>query len=130
MRNQLNELMKLAKQLRTTIQVNNVDDNYIHVSTWITVRRSGKTYYAISFLQRTGKLEVSLYEERGYVSNSITVDVENTSDDELDRIILRSKEDIINFIVLLDEEREQRRLNKIKELQDELQQLQTDVQSS
>ena len=129
MREQLNELVKLAKQLRSTIQVNNVDGQHIEVSTWITVRRSGKEYYAISFMNNR-KLEVSLYEKGDYISNSVTIDVESISDEGLDHIILRTKEDIITFIAKLDETIEQRRLDKIKELQDQLQELQADVHTS
>ena len=129
MREQLNELVKLAKQLRSTIQVNNVDGQHIEVSTWITVRRSGKEYYAISFMNNR-KLEVSLYEKGDYISNSVTIDVESISDEGLDHIILRTKEDIITFIAKLDETMEQRRLDKIKELQDQLQELQADVHTS
>lgn len=125
MRHQLNELLKLAKQLRSTIQVNNVDDQYIQVSTWMNARRSGKEYYCVSFFSgiTTRKLEVSLFEKDNYVSNSITIDVENINDDELDEIILRSKEDIINFIAKLDNDREKRRLAKIAELQNQLKEL-------
>ena len=126
MRDQLNELLKLAKQLRSTIQVNHIDDQTIYVSTWITVRRSGTDYYAISFLANR-KLEVALYENKDYISNSITIDVENVSGVELNEIILRSKEDIINFIARLDDNREKRRLDKIIQLQNQLQELQTDV---
>ena len=129
MREQLNELVKLAKQLRSTIQVNNVDGQHIEVSTWITVRRSGKEYYAISFMNNR-KLEVSLYEKGDYISNSVTIDLESISDEGLDHIILRTKEDIITFIAKLSETMEQRRLDKIKELQDQLQELQADVHTS
>jgi pyruvate kinase len=122
MRDQLNELMKLAKQLRSTLQVNNVNDQTIYVSTWITVRRGGTDYYAVSFLANR-KLEVALYENKDYVSNSITIDVENINDDELDEMILRSKEDIITFIAKLDDTREKRRLDKIIELQNQLKEL-------
>lgn len=122
MRDQLNELMKLAKQLRSTIQVNHIDDQTIYVSTWITVRRGGTDYYAVSFLANR-KLEVALYENKDYVSNSITIDVENINDDELDEMILRSKEDIITFIAKLDATREKRRLDKIIELQNQLKEL-------
>ena len=122
MRDQLNELLKLAKQLRSTIQVNHIDDQSIYVSTWITVRRGGTDYYAVSFLANR-KLEVALYENKDYISNSITIDVENVSDVELDEIILRSKEDIINFIAKLDNTREKRRLDKIIELQNQLKEL-------
>jgi hypothetical protein len=122
MRDQLNELMKLAKQLRSTIQVNNVDDQTIQVSTWISVRRGGADYYAVSFLANR-KLEVALYQKDNYNSNSITIDVESVTDVELDEIILRSKEDIINFIARLDDSREKRRLDKIIELQNQLKEL-------
>lgn len=129
MRNQLNELIKLAKGLRSTIQVNHVSDQYIEVSTWITVRRSGIEYYAISFMNNK-KLDITLYENGDYISNGVTIDVENISDEELDQIILRTKQDIITFIAKLNETMEQRRLNKIKELQDQLQELQKDVHTS
>ena len=130
MREQLNELVKLAKGLRTVIQQNNVDLMHIEVSTWIIVRRSGTDYYAISFFGNTKKLEVTLYESIGYVSNSITIDIENLSDSDLEEVILRSKQDIITFIAKLDETIEQRRLDRIKHLQDQLQELQRDVQTS
>lgn len=122
MRDQLNELLKLAKQLRSTIQVNHINDQTIEVSTWITVRRSGADYYAISFLANR-KLEVTLYEKGDYISNGVTIDVENVSSVELDEIILRSKGDIINFIAKLDDTREKRRLDKIIELQNQLKEL-------
>jgi hypothetical protein len=129
MRDKLNELMKLAKQVRSTIQINNVDDQTIQVSTWMNVRKSGKEYYSVSFFSgiTTRKLEVSLFEKDNYISNSITIDVENINDDELDEIILRSKEDIINFIAKLDNDGEKRRLAKIAELQNQLSELQKDI---
>jgi pyruvate kinase len=129
MRDQLNELLKLAKQLRSTIQVNHIDDQTIYVSTWITVRRSGTDYYAISFLANR-KLEVALYENKDYISNSITIDVEKVSGVELNEIILRSKEDIINFIAKLDDTREKRRLDKIIELQNQLSELEGNVSTN
>jgi hypothetical protein len=122
MRDQLNELIRLAKQLRSTIQLNNLDDQTIEVSTWITVRRSGKEYYSISLMNNT-KLEVSLYERGDYISNGVTIDVENISDDQLDQIILRTKEDIITFIAKLATSHEERRLAKIIELQNQLKEL-------
>ena len=122
MRDQLNELLKLAKQLRSTIQVNNIDDQTIQVSTWIIVRRSGADYYSVSFLANR-KLEITLYQKDDYNSNSITIDVENVTDVELDEIILRSKEDIITFIAKLDDTREKRRLDKIIQLQNQLKEL-------
>jgi hypothetical protein len=125
MRDQLNELMKLASQLRSTIQINNMDDQTIQVSSWITVRRSGKEYYSISFFSgvTSKKLEVSLFQKGDYNSNSVTISVENVNNDELDEIILRSKEDIITFIARLDDNREKRRLDKIIELQNQLKEL-------
>ena len=122
MRDQLNELVRLAKQLRSTIQVNNVNDQTILVSTWISVRRGGADYYAVSFLANR-KLEVALYQKDDYISNNINIDIENVTDVELDEIILRSKEDIITFIAKLDDNREKRRLAKITELQNQLKEL-------
>ena len=122
MRDQLNELLKLAKQLRSTIKVNNIENQTIEVSTWITVRKSGADYYAVSFLANR-KLDITLYENKEYVSNSVTIDVENVSGVELNEIILRSKEDIITFIAKLDDTREKRRLDKIIELQNQLKEL-------
>jgi hypothetical protein len=122
MRNQLNELVRLAKQLRSTIQVNNIDDQTILVSTWISVRRGGADYYAVSFLANR-KLEVALYQKDDYISNNINIDIESVTDVELDEIILRSKEDIITFIAKLDDNREKRRLDKIIQLQNQLKEL-------
>lgn len=122
MRDQLNELVRLAKQLRSTIQINGLNDQTIEVSTWITVRRSGKEYYSVLLMNNT-KLEVSLYERGDYISNGVTIDVENIDDVQLDQIILRTKEDIITFIAKLDANREERRLAKIIELQNQLKEL-------
>ncbi len=122
MRDQLNELVRLAKQLRSTIQINGLNDQTIEVSTWITVRRSGKEYYSVSLMNNT-KLEVSLYERGDYISNGVTIDVENIDDVQLDQIILRTKEDIITFIAKLEDNREERRLAKIIELQNQLKEL-------
>ena len=126
MRDQLNELLKLAKQLRSTIKVNNIEDQTIEVSTWITVRKGGPDYYAVSFLANR-KLDITLYEKGDYISNGVTIDVENVSDVEIDEIILRSKEDIITFIEKLDDTRQKRRLDKIKELENQLIELKIDV---
>jgi len=122
MRDQLNELLKLAKQLRSTIEVNRIDDQTVLVSTWITVRKGGEDYYAVSFLANR-KLEVALYQKDDYISNNINIDIESVTDVELDEIILRSKEDIITFIAKLDDTREKRRLDKIVELQNQLKEL-------
>jgi hypothetical protein len=130
MRDKLNELMKLAKQLRSTIQVNNLTQQRVQVSTWISVSRSGETYYSVAFLQGTHKLEVSLYKDKDFVSDSISIDLENLSDAKLDEIILRSKEDIITFIAKLDEGREQRRLKRIEELQNQLAELEGNVSTN
>lgn len=130
MRSQLEELVKLAKQLRETVQVNNLPSSSINVSTWIRINKVGTTFCAVSFLQGSKKLEVNLFEDNNYVANSIAVDVERISDIELDEIILRSKEDIITFIAKLDSEREQRRLDKIEELKNQLAQLQGDVSTN
>jgi hypothetical protein len=92
------------------------------VSTWITVRKGGPDYYAVSFLANR-KLDITLYEKGDYISNSVTIDVENISDNELDEIILRSKQDIITFIAKLDDNREKRRLDKIIQLQNQLKEL-------
>lgn len=130
MRDQLNELMDLAKQVRSAIQINHVEDQSVHVSTWIKARRSDTTYYAVSFLQGSKKLEVSLFQDKDYNSNNISIDIENINDDELEEIILRSKQDIITFIADLDNTRNKRRLKKIEELKNQLQELQTDVSTS
>jgi hypothetical protein len=129
MRDKLNELISLAKQLRSTIQINNVDDQTVLVSTWISVRRGGADYYAISFLANR-KLEVALYQKDDYISNNINIDVENVSDVELDEIILRSKEDIITFTAKLDSDIEKRRLKRIKELQNQLAELEGNVSTN
>jgi hypothetical protein len=84
--------------------------------------RTNTTSSAVSFLANR-KLDIALYEKGDYISNAVTIDVENVSDVELDEIILRSKEDIITFIARLDDSREKRRLDKIIELQNQLKEL-------
>lgn len=122
MRNQLEELVTLAKQVRNAVKVNNVLESYIALSKLMTVRMSGKDYHAISFLNDNRKLEVNLYQTDSYTSESITVNV-NLSDDELDEIILHSREDIIIFIAKLDSSHEQRRLDMIEQLKNQLAEL-------
>ena len=127
MRNQLEELVKLAKQLRETVKVNDLPQQTIHISTSIRVNKVGTTFHSVSFLQGTTTLDVNLYQEGEYNNNVVNISLEKLSDIELDEIILRSKEDIANFIAKLDTDREQRRLDKINELKNKLAELEGNV---
>lgn len=130
MRNQLDELVKLAKVLRSTLQNNQLDDKTVQVSTWILVRTPNATYHSVSFLNGSFALDVNLYQNDIYTNNTISINMERISDEELDEIILRSKGDIITFIDKIDKESEQRRLFKITELQHQLVKLQENVSAS
>lgn len=130
MRRKLEELIVLAKKVRQTIEENDLSQQTIYVSTWIRVNKVGKTFHSVSFLQGSTTLEVNLFKDGNYVNNTITIGLEKLSDEELDEIILRSKGDIITFIEKLNEESEQRRLDKIEELKNQLAELQGDVSTN
>lgn len=130
MRSQLNELVKLAKVLRSTLQINQLDDKTVQVSTWISVRTPSTKYHSVSFLNGSFALDVNLYQDDIYTNNTISINMERISDEELDEIVLRSKGDIITFIDKIDKESEQKRLSKITELQHQLSKLQKNVSAS
>ncbi len=134
MRSQLEELVKLAKQVRETIHVNKLSDETIYVSTWIRVNaprssKSTSTFHSVSFLQGTRYLDVNMYKDNDYERNHVIIE-DTISDEELDEIILRSKEDIITFIAKLDGEREERRIYEIQRLRNELAELESDVSTN
>ncbi len=134
MRSQLEELVKLAKQVRETIHVNKLSDETIYVSTWIRVNvprssKSTSTFHSVSFLQGTRYLDVNMYKDNDYERNHVIIE-DTISDEELDEIILRSKEDIITFIAKLDGEREERRIYEIRRLRNELAELESDVSTN
>ena len=130
MRTKLEELVKIAKTIREAIEVNEVNSQTVHVSTWIRVTRSGTTFHSISFLQGATTLDVTLYKDGDYVKNNVIINVEEISDEQLDEIITRSKADVVDFIAKLDAESAQRRLARIEELKTQLAKLEKDVSTS
>jgi hypothetical protein len=134
MRKQLNELMDLAKQVREVINENKLYDVTLkthQVSTWITAYCIDHNYHYVSFLSNgTKKLDVHLFTIDQRTVNNITVDVENLSDEDLDSIILRSKQDIDIFIADLAANIETARIKRIQNLEDQLLALKKDVPNS
>lgn len=127
MRKQLEELVELATDLRNSLAENSsVLDSTIVVSDNIKVHTSGTDYMTISFNPFPGKLEIGVYRTSNFNQNTVTIDINRVSDEDLDAIVLRSKEEIAIFRRLFEQQIVAKRRIKILELQAELEKLSAD----
>ena len=122
MRNQLNQLAELAIDLRDSLADHStILDNRIDVSDNIKVHTSsGVDYMSFSFNNFPSKLEVNIYRTDNFNQTSVNIDIVRVSDEDLDAIILRSKEEIAIFKRLFEQQIVAKRRMKILELQAEL----------
>jgi hypothetical protein len=108
MRNQSIELLNIAKELReyvkslklpleynakgepTGIAVVVSDNSHL---TW----NEHHNYFSMDCNPWPKPLEIRLFERGTFVNNTITINAEELSDEDLDTIILRTKEDIAIF---------------------------------
>ena len=127
MRNQLNQLVELATDLRNSLAENSsVLDSRINVSDNIKVNTSGVEYMSISFNSFPAKLEINVYRSATFNQNTVNIDINRVSDEDLDAIVLRSKEEIAIFRRLFEQQIVAKRRIKILELQAELEKLSAD----
>lgn len=123
--------MEIATDLRNTLAENSsILDNPIVVSDNIRVHTSGMDYMSMSFNHFPNKLEITVYHTDDFNQNTVTIDINRVSDEDLDAIILRSKEEIAIFRRLFEQQIVAKRRIKILELQSELEKLHIDVQGS
>lgn len=106
MRNQSNELLRIAKQLRDyldtlDIQVDSNAGENITVSSNVRVHYNPKNnYMSVDMSKWPNTVSLSLFEHSGYSNNTVTINVEKVSDEDLDNLILLFNEDITTFIGL------------------------------
>jgi|LauGreSuBDMM15SN_2_FD.fasta_scaffold137880_2 hypothetical protein len=122
MRNQLNELVELATDLRNLLaEHSTILESPIVVSDNIKVHiTSGVDYMNFSFSRFPNKLEISVYDTDNFKQTSINIDIIRISDEDLDGILLCSKEEIAIFKKLFEQQIVAKRRMKILELQAEL----------
>jgi hypothetical protein len=75
---------------------------------------------SVSFNNFPNKLEVNVYRSDNFNQTSVNIDIVRVSDEDLDAIILRSKEEIAIFKRLFEQQIVAKRRMKILELQAEL----------
>ncbi len=106
MRNQSNELLRIAKELKTYLDTLNieVDGNAgenITVSSNVRVHYNpNHNYMSVDMSKWPNTVALSLFEHDGYSNNTVTINVEKVSDEDLDRIILLFNENVSTFIGL------------------------------
>jgi hypothetical protein len=108
MRNQSNELLEIAKELRDYVKSLNLqqDVNEENKSIGVNLRISNKVrihyhplhdYCSMEFSNWPKTVNVSLFETAGYSNNTVTINTELVDDVELECIILLVQADIAIF---------------------------------
>lgn len=119
--------MELATDLRNELAENSsIINNPIDVSDNIRVNTAGTDYMSISFNRFPGKLEIGVYRTANFNQNTVNIDIDRVTDEDLDAIVLRSKEEIAIFRRLFEQQIVAKRRMKILELQAELEKLSAD----
>jgi len=127
MRSQLNELSKIAKDLKDLLADHHgIINSPIEVSDNIRVTTVNVDYMSVSFNRFPSKLEINVYHTDKFNQTNVIIDIDRISDEDLDAIILRSKEEIVAFKRLFEQQVVAKRRMKILELQAELEKLSDD----
>jgi myo-inositol-1-phosphate synthase len=127
MRSQLNELSKIAKDLKDLLADHHgIINSPIEVSDNIRVTTVNVDYMSVSFNRFPSKLEVNVYCTDKFNQTNVIIDIDRISDEDLDVILLRSKEEIVAFKRLFEQQVVAKRRIKILELQAELEKLSDD----
>ncbi len=106
MRSQSNELLRIAKQLRDyldtlDIEVDGNAGENITVSSNVRVHYNPKhNYMSVDMSKWPNTVNLSLFEHDDYSNNTVTINVETISDEDLDNVILLFSEDVSTFIGL------------------------------
>ena len=106
MRSQSNELLRIAKQLRNyldtlDIQVDSNAGENITVSNNVRVHYNPKnSYMSVDMSKWPNTIALSLFEQGEYSNNTVNINVEKVSDEDLDKMILLFNEDVSTFMDL------------------------------
>jgi len=127
MRSQLNELSKIAKDLKDLLADHHgIINSPIEVSENMRGTTVNVDYMIVSFNRFPSKLEVKMYHTDKFNETNVIIDIDRISDEDLDAILLRSKEEIVAFKRLFEQQVVAKRRMKILELQAELEKLSDD----
>jgi hypothetical protein len=109
MRNQSNELLEIAKELRDYVKSLNLpidkNDEGKEIGVWLRISDKVRIHYradiydyaSVEFSQWPKTVTVQLFENGDYNNNTITINVELVDDVELECIILLVQADIATF---------------------------------
>jgi len=109
MRNQANELLQIAKELRDYVRSLNLpsEENaegknigvWLHISDKIRIhyRDDIGNYASVEFSKWPKTVTVQLFEDGNYTNNTVTINVELVDDVDLESIILLIRRDIDKF---------------------------------
>lgn len=109
MRNQSNELLEIAKELRDYVKSLNLpidkNDEGKEIGVWVRISDKVRIHYradiydytSVEFSQWPKTVTVQLFENGEYTNNTITINVELIDDVELECIILLVQADIAIF---------------------------------
>ena len=82
---------------------------------------------SVIFSAFPNKLEIGVYDTDSFKQNTVNIDMARVSDEDLDAILLRSKEEIAIFKHRFEQQIVAKRRVRILELQDELDKLFVDI---
>lgn len=128
MRNQLNELSSIATDLRNLLaEHKSILETVTVISDNIKVHSAGTHYMSVIFSAFPNKVEIGVYDTDSFKQNTVNIDMARVSDEDLDAILLRSKEEIAIFKHRFEQQIVAKRRIRILELQDELDKLFVDI---
>lgn len=132
MRSQLNELIKFTEKLQDEIiRLNLPTSDKLDVSKNIKVYTASKNEFVqVTFNGFPNKVDVTVHKINGDKYITANVSVPTVTDEDLDKIVMRSDVQITNFVKDLESTVEKFRLEAIERLQKELKELQENVPNS
>ena len=132
MRKQLEKLVELTENLQDEIiRLNLPTQDKLEVSEDIKVyTASNNDYIQVSFSSFPNRVDVTVHKLNSKKYITTNVSVLTVTDEDLDKIVMRSDLQITNFVKDLDATVENRRLEAIERLQKQLKELQEDVPNS
>jgi hypothetical protein len=104
MRNQSNELIRIAKELRNhfdslNIEVDEKIGENITLSNNLRVHYNPKNSYMHADLSTwPHTIMIAIFERNGYSNNTVTINVEKVTDEDLDNTVLLFSQDVATFM--------------------------------
>ena len=132
MRSQLNELIKFTERLQDEIiRLNLPVNDKLDVSKDIKVYTASKNeFIQVTFNGFPNKVDVTVHKINGDKYISVGISVPTVTDEDLDKIVMRSDVQITNFVKDLEATIEKRRVDQIAYHLKQIEELQGDVQNS